>query len=496
MTQPTIRPAGREEIQAIATFLHDAWKRTYGGIVADSYLDAMCVDDRYQGLLGRFDTGVSQFLVMEADGVLMGVAVFGASFTKGYERDGELTAIYLGEDYIGHGYGHRLFTRIERELSQAGYTHFVLDVLAGNVRAQGFYETHGYGVVADHTIELGGTEYPLTVMRKQNPLTIRQETEWDYLGIYDLTKAAFAEAEHADGDEQELPERLRKRPGYRPELSLVAEQDGQLVGHILFTEIPIGDHRALLLGPVSVLPELQGQGIGGALITAGHRVAQELGFTACVLVGHADYYPRFGYVPSQGHGITFPCDAPAECMMVKFLSEAGKAVKGAAIFPPEHIPPPKVREIGPMDIPQMAEFLYHAIFQPPGAEPLPREVIFQPDVHVYIDKFDPAANPGDCGTVIEMGGKTVGMAWARIIPGYGHIDDDTPELAVSVLLEYRGQGLGTKLMEGLFDLLRDRGYTRTSLSVQTQNPACRFYRRLGYETVGETEEEFLMEKRL
>ncbi|MCL2842215.1 MAG: GNAT family N-acetyltransferase [Oscillospiraceae bacterium] len=495
MTQPTIRPAGREEIQAIAAFLHDAWRRTYCGIVADSYLDSMSIDDRYQALLQRFDAGTSRFLVMHDGDILIGAAVFGTSFTKDYEQDGEITAIYLREDCIGKGHGHRLFVRIERELAQMGYTHFVLDVLTENVRACGFYQKQGYETVACHTIGLGGTDYPLTIMRKRNPLTIRQETPADYQGIYDLTKAAFAGTEHTDGDEQELPERLRNRPGYRPELSLVAEQGGQLVGHVLFTEIPIGVHRALLLGPVSVLPEFQGQGIGGALIEAGHRVAATLGFTACVLVGHENYYPRFGYELIQGHGITFPCDAPAECMMVKFLSEAGRAVKGAAIFPPEHMPP-TVREMRVTDIPQMEDFLYYAIFQPPGTEPLPREVIFQPDIHIYIDKFDPTATPGDCGVVAEIGGKPVGMAWVRIIPGFGHIDDSTPELAISVLPEHRGLGLGTKLMERLFVLLREREYTRTSLAVQTKNPACKFYRRLGYQVVKEKEEEFLMVKEL
>jgi len=496
MTQPAIRPARREEVQEVAAFLHDAWKRTYYGIVADSYLDSMSIADRHQALLQRYDAGTSQFLVMQGGDTLIGVAVFGMSFTRGYEQDGELTAIYLREDCIGQGHGHRLLVHMERELSKRGHTHFVLDVLAGNTRAQGFYRKHGYHVVAQHTIGLGGADYPLIIMRKQNPLTIRQETRLDYQGIYDLTKAAFAGTEHADGDEQELPERLRNRPGYRPELSLVAEQDGQLVGHILFTEIPIGEHRALLLGPVSVVPETQGRGIGGALIAAGHRIAERLGFTACVLVGHESYYPRFGYVPIQAHGITFPCDAPAACMMVKFLSEAGKAVKGAAIFPPEHMPTTTVREIRPADIPQMTEFLYHAIFQPPGTERLPREAIFQPDVHIYIDNFDPAATTGDCGVVAEIGGKPVGMAWTRIIPGYGHIDEDTPELAISVLPEYRGKGIGAKLMGRLFDLLRERGYAQTSLAVQTKNPACRFYRRLGYTVVEEKKEEFLMVKGL
>jgi ribosomal protein S18 acetylase RimI-like enzyme len=73
----------------------------------------------------------------------------------------------------------------------------------------------------------------------------------------------------------------------------------------------------------------------------------------------------------------------------------------------------------------------------------------------------------------------VGAAWTRIIQAYGHIDDETPELAISVLPEYRGRGIGAMLMTRLFELLRERGYKRTSLSVQQENTAVKFYRKLG-----------------
>ena len=326
-------------------------------------------------------------------------------------------------------------------------------------------------------------------------LHIRAETPADYQAIYALTQAAFAEMEHADGDEQDLVERLRKSVGYMPELSLVAEGDGQLVGHIMFTELPIGDFPALILGPVSVLPKFQKQGIGGALIEEGHRIAAALGYDLSVLLGHETYYPRFGYEPIAEHGITFPVDASPECMMVKFLTEEGKAVKGAAVFPPEFAVP-TIRTIRQSEYPQLEDFLYHAIFQPAGQEPLPREVIFQPEIYIYIDGFDPQARPGDVGVIAKVDGQIIGMAWTRIIPAYGHVDDKTPELAISLLPERRGQGIGTVLMEHLFHLLRESGYSKTSLAVQKENPASRFYQRLGYEVLREKEEEWLMVKQL
>jgi len=175
---------------------------------------------------------------------------------------------------------------------------------------------------------------------KQRPgltekLTIRQEVPGDYDGVYTLTVAAFAASEHCDGDEQELVENLRRREEYIPELSLVAELDGQMVGHILFSAMTVGGHPALCLGPVSVLPKLQRRGIGGALINEGHAVAHSLGFSVCVLVGHENYYPRFGYEVASKHGITFALKAPDECKMVRFLREDGKAVRGEAVFPAE-----------------------------------------------------------------------------------------------------------------------------------------------------------------
>ena len=167
---------------------------------------------------------------------------------------------------------------------------------------------------------------------------IRQEAVGDCANVYRLTKDAFEQAEHSDGDEQELVETLRNRAEHIPELSLVAVLDGEVVGHIMFSQISVGEHTALCLGPISVLPKLQRQGIGGALIERGHQVAHGLGFNLCLLVGHAEYYPCFGYERADLHGITFPYEAPAECKMVKFLTERGREVKGVAVFPVEFAP--------------------------------------------------------------------------------------------------------------------------------------------------------------
>ena len=94
--------------------------------------------------------------------------------------------------------------------------------------------------------------------------------------------------------------------------------------------------------------------------------------------------------------------------------------------------------------------------------------------------------------VAEAEGKVVGAAWCRIMEDYGHIDNDTPSLAISLLPEYRGQGTGTRLLNGLLLLLRENGHRRASLSVQKENPALRLYHRTGFRIVAEKGTEYLM----
>ena len=106
-------------------------------------------------------------------------------------------------------------------------------------------------------------------------IIIRTETFQDYEGVYHLVKKAFATAEHSDGHEQDLVEKLRKSTGFVPELSIIAVLNDQIAGHIMFTEIKVGNSIQLALAPLSVLPEYQRQGIGARLIAEGHKRAKK-----------------------------------------------------------------------------------------------------------------------------------------------------------------------------------------------------------------------------
>ena len=159
-------------------------------------------------------------------------------------------------------------------------------------------------------------------------MIIRQEHNKEFHSIYALVKAAFESAEHADGNEPDLVNALRKSDSYIPELSLVAEIDGKIVGHIMFTKLKIGNQVQLALAPLSVLPEYQKQGIGTALIQEGHKRAQALGYGYSVVLGSEKYYPRTGYLPAKNYGISAPFDVPDENFMACKLSENAPAVCG------------------------------------------------------------------------------------------------------------------------------------------------------------------------
>lgn len=108
-------------------------------------------------------------------------------------------------------------------------------------------------------------------------MQIRKESLPDYDTVYHVVQQAFKQAEHADGNEADLVTALRKGSAFIPELSLVAEIEGKIVGHILFTKGQIADNTVLALAPLAVLPTYQGQGIGAALVNEGHRIARQLG---------------------------------------------------------------------------------------------------------------------------------------------------------------------------------------------------------------------------
>lgn len=149
-----------------------------------------------------------------------------------------------------------------------------------------------------------------------------------------------------------------------------------------------------------------------------------------------------------------------------------------------------IRKMTVPEYPLLSDFLYEAIFIPEGIKPPPRDIIASPELQIYVERF--GALKDDFALVAEIEGKIVGVVWVRIMNDYGHIDDETPSLAISLYKEYRGQGIGSNMMKEMLSLLKTHGYKRVSLSVQKANYAAEMYRKIGFEIIKENGDEWIM----
>ena len=149
-----------------------------------------------------------------------------------------------------------------------------------------------------------------------------------------------------------------------------------------------------------------------------------------------------------------------------------------------------LREIRESEYCLLKDFLYEAIFIPEGVEPPAKEITEQPELKLYYEDF--GTGRADRCIVAEDDGRVIGAVWTRIMNDYGHVDDDTPSFAISLYKEYRGKGIGTELMKQMLELLGKDGFKRASLAVQKANYAVRMYEKVGFRTVDETNEEYIM----
>lgn len=166
-------------------------------------------------------------------------------------------------------------------------------------------------------------------------MLIRTETSADYDGVYQVNVKAFGDRE----DEAKLVDKIRSSEGYIKELSIVAEQVSKIQGHILLSKAIVEDgentHNVIALAPLAVMPKLQKQGIGKALIHEGLERCRELGYTLVFLIGHPEYYPKFGFQPAGQHGFELKqFEVPADVFMVCELQGGElQKIKGELKYP-------------------------------------------------------------------------------------------------------------------------------------------------------------------
>jgi putative acetyltransferase len=168
-------------------------------------------------------------------------------------------------------------------------------------------------------------------------IIIRQETKDDFKEIFEVNHIAFGQ-----DNEAKLVDTLRNNKSvFITELSIVATVNNRIVGHILFTRIKIKDnngnlHESLGLAPMAVRPELQKNGIGGQLVRQGLDVAKDLGFTSVIVLGHENYYPKFGFEQAGKWDIKAPFDVPSNVFMaIELVNDGLKNISGTVIYPEE-----------------------------------------------------------------------------------------------------------------------------------------------------------------
>lgn len=150
----------------------------------------------------------------------------------------------------------------------------------------------------------------------------------------------------------------------------------------------------------------------------------------------------------------------------------------------------QIRELQTNESGVLKDFLYEAIFLPEGTEPPERSIVELPELRIYYEGF--GEGKADFCMVAEDDGRIVGTVWTRLMKDYGYVDDETPSFAISLYREYRGKGIGTKLMLAMLEKLQENGFKRASLAVQKANYAVRMYEKVGFRTVSENEEEYIM----
>ena len=156
-----------------------------------------------------------------------------------------------------------------------------------------------------------------------------------------------------------------------------------------------------------------------------------------------------------------------------------------------------IRNLQPAEYPFLREMFYAALHVREGDQPFPKSIIDTPELAKYIASWGRA---DDIALVATQDEQLVGAVWCRLLKaaekGYGYIDDSTPELSLAISANFRNQGLGTQLMEKAFEVLKSKGFTQVSLSVDQDNQAVNLYYRLSFELVEEVETALTMKKTL
>ncbi len=244
-----------------------------------------------------------------------GITTLNAPGTVDSDYRGEVRVILinLGDKEFVVNHGERIAQMVIAPVIQAELTEISHDEMTETTRGSG-----GFGHTGAHATH--------------QHINVRQESAGDREHIKCVVYEAFKTAAHADGDEHNLVGRLRDSNAYVPELSLVAELGGEIVGHIMFTKVDVGGTTQLALAPLAVSPAHQKSGVGSTLVKRGHEIARGLGYNYSIVLGDTAYYSRFGYIEARHLGIVAPFDVPSENFMAVKLNPNAPIVNGVVSY--------------------------------------------------------------------------------------------------------------------------------------------------------------------
>lgn len=144
----------------------------------------------------------------------------------------------------------------------------------------------------------------------------------------------------------------------------------------------------------------------------------------------------------------------------------------------------------PKEYPLLRAFLYQAVFVPKGQNAPPQDIVDLPELKIYTEDF--GSHPGDLSLAAEKEGQIIGVVWCRLMRDFGYYRDGVPSLAMAVVKEWRGKGIGSCLLKQFCQLVGDCSFSAISLSVQKLNPAVRLYQRAGFQVVRENKDDLIM----